>query len=342
MNTYPTSAESLGTRETLGQPDLRTDRSHASGSGVSWGAIFAGATAAAALTLIMVLLGAGMGLGLASPWNGQGAEAKTIGIAGVFWITFTQLAASGLGGYLAGRLRAKWSSIHTDEARFRDTAHGFLAWAAATLVTAALLMSAAGATLGAGARAGASLASGVASTAAVGAMGASRMSDESGSGPMGYWTDSLLRKATTPASGQQPSATAPGQADSAAAPTAPTPTPMPMPVAQPEGPAPTAELGRIFANGLRAGSMSPEDTRYVAQVVAQRTGISQADAEKRVNETFAKAKASTDEAVTKAKEAADAARKTAAYGSLWLFIALVIGALVAAYCATIGGRARDL
>ena len=337
MNTYTPSAEPLGARDTIGHADLRTDGSYASGSGVSWGAIFAGATAAAALTLIMVLLGAGMGLGLASPWNDQGAEAKTIGIAGVFWITFTQVAASGLGGYLAGRLRAKWSSIHTDEARFRDTAHGFLAWAAATLVTAALLMSAAGATIGAGARAGASLASGVASTAAVGVMGASRMNDESGSGPMGYWTDSLLRKATTAATSQQPSATAAGQTDSSAVPTAPSPAP----VAQPDGPAPTAELGRIFANGLRAGSMSPEDTRYMAQVVAQRTGISQADAEKRVSDTFAKAKASTDEAVTKAKEAADTARKTAAYGSLWLFIALVVGALVAAYCATVGGRARD-
>src|SRR5689334_2366505 len=72
-------------------------------SGVSWGAVFAGAAVAAALTLIMMVLGAGMGLGLASPWEGEGAEAKTIGIAGMFWITFTQLASSGLGGYLAGR-----------------------------------------------------------------------------------------------------------------------------------------------------------------------------------------------------------------------------------------------
>jgi hypothetical protein len=88
--------------------------------------------------------------------------------------------------------------------------------------------------------------------------------------------------------------------------------------------------------------MTPEDTRYVAQVVAQRTGISQADAEKRVNDTFARAKTTTDEAVAKTKEAADTARKTAAYGSLWLFISLVIGALVAAYSATLGGRARDL
>lgn len=341
MNTYATSGDASGQHATTGRRDFPSNELEGFGSGVSWSAIFAGATAAAALTLIMVLLGAGMGLGLASPWEGQGAEAKTIGIAGVFWITFTQVAASGLGGYIAGRLRAKWSSIRSDEMRFRDTAHGFLAWSAATLITAALLMSAAGATLGAGARAGASLASGVASTATIGAIGAGRMGEESGSGAMGYWTDSLLRKAAgsgtaQPAGAATPAAPVAGQADTSAVPATP---PQAM---QPEGPAPTAELGRIFASSLRAGAMMPEDTRYVSQIVAQRTGLSQADAEKRVNDTFAKAKTATDEAIAKAKEAADTARKTAAYGSLWLFIALVIGALVASYCATLGGRARDL
>ncbi|MGJ7523732.1 hypothetical protein ACSFA0_24870 [Variovorax sp. LT1P1] len=340
MNTYASSNDAFGKQGTTEQHGFRSDDYAAAGSGVSWGAILAGATAAAALTLIMVLLGAGMGLGLASPWEGQGAEAKTIGIAGVFWITFTQVVASGLGGYIAGRLRAKWSSLRTEEVGFRDTAHGFLAWAAATLVTAALLMSAAGATLSAGARAGASLASGAASTAAAGALGASRMGEDSGSGPLAYWTDSLLRKAAAPAptGAAAPASSTPGQTDSASAPNAPAPAA----VAQSEGPAPTAELGRIFANSLRTGAMTPEDTRYVAQVVAQRTGISQADAEKRVNDTFARAKATTDEAIAKTKEAADTARKTASYGSLWLFISLVIGALVAAYCATLGGRARDL
>lgn len=309
------------------------------GSGVSWGAILAGATAAAALSLIMVLLGAGMGLGLASPWEGQGAEAKTIGIAGIFWITFTQIAASGLGGYLAGRLRAKWIGLHSNEAAFRDTAHGFLAWAAATLVTAALLMSAVGATVGAGARAGASLASGAAGTAAIGAAGAGRMGEESGAGPMGYWTDSLLRKTGSPdaqpASAGAPASSVAGQPEGST-------TTNTLQSPRTDGPAPTAELGRIFANSLRSGAMTPEDTKYVSQVVAQRAGISQAEAEKRVNDTFARAKASTDEAVAKAKQAADAARKTSAYGSLWLFIALIIGALVAAYCAALGGRARDL
>jgi hypothetical protein len=303
-------------------------------TGVSWPAIFAGATAAAALSLIMLLLGAGTGLGVSSPWSDEGAEAKTIGIAAIFWITFTQIASSGLGGYLAGRLRTKWSGVHTDEARFRDTAHGFLAWGVATLVTSALLMSAVGSTLGAGARAGAGMASGVASSAvsAAGVAAASRSGDdETSSGPMAYWMDSLFRKDPN----VQPAA-APGSTD------ATVPTATPGTGTQNSSAPPTAEIGRIFANSLRTGTLSPEDGRYAAQLVAQRTGISQQDAEKRINDTYTRAKASIDEAKNKAKSATDAARKTAAYGSLWIFISLVLGALVAAYCASMGGRARDL
>ncbi|MDR6859585.1 hypothetical protein [Variovorax guangxiensis] len=301
-------------------------------SGVSWPAIFAGATAAAALSLIMLLLGTGMGLGMTSPWEGEGAEAKTIGIAGIFWVTFTQVAASGLGGYLAGRLRTKWSGVHTDEARFRDTAHGFLAWGVATLITSALLASVVGSTLSAGARVGAGVASSVASgvaTGAVGAAAASRPGEETSSGPMGYWVDSLLRKdpSAQPASTSTDTGAATGASGRGA----------------PAGDsASTAELGRIFANALRTGTLPPEDSRYAAQVVAQRTGLSQQDAEKRVNDSYARAKASVDEARNKAKAAADATRKATSYGSLWIFISLVIGALVAAYCATLGGRNRDL
>jgi hypothetical protein len=88
--------------------------------------------------------------------------------------------------------------------------------------------------------------------------------------------------------------------------------------------------------------MSPDDTRYVGQLVAQRTGLSQQDAEKRVSDTFAKAKSAADEAAAKAKDAADQARKAAAYAALWIFVSLLIGAFSASYAATFGGRQRDL
>lgn len=99
----------------------------ANASGVSWAAIVAGAVAAAALSFILIILGFGLGLSAVSPWSNNGASATTIGVSTIIWIAFTQIVASGLGGYLAGRLRVKWSNLHGDEVYFRDTAHGFFA-----------------------------------------------------------------------------------------------------------------------------------------------------------------------------------------------------------------------
>ena len=134
------------------------------GHGVCWGAIFAGAAGAAALSLLLLILGVGLGLSSVSPWASEGVSAETFGFSTILWLTFTQLAASGMGGYLAGRLRARWSSVHTDEVYFRDTAHGFLAWSIATLLTAGVLGSAVGTILTGGAKAGAAVA-GTAATA---------------------------------------------------------------------------------------------------------------------------------------------------------------------------------
>ena len=114
-------------------------------SAVAWAAILAGAAGAAALSLILLILGVGLGLSSVSPFANSGASATTFGVSTIVWITFTQLAASGLGGYMAGRLRMRWAATHVDEVYFRDTAHGFLAWAIATLATAAMLTSAVGA-----------------------------------------------------------------------------------------------------------------------------------------------------------------------------------------------------
>lgn len=108
-------------------------------SAVSWGAIFAGATAKAALSLILLLLGTGLGLSSVSPWSQNGISATAFGLSAILWISFTQIIASGMGGYLTGRLRVKWVNTEDDEVYFRDTAHGFLSWAVASLTTAALL-----------------------------------------------------------------------------------------------------------------------------------------------------------------------------------------------------------
>jgi hypothetical protein len=117
-------------------------------SGVSWGAVFGGATVTAALSLILLALGAGLGLSAVSPWSGSGASAAAIGGAAILWLIAMQIMRGAMGGYLAGRLRSRWPSVHGDEVYFRDTAHGFLAWGLALVVTAAFLATAATAMVG--------------------------------------------------------------------------------------------------------------------------------------------------------------------------------------------------
>ena len=295
--------------------DVSSDKA---ASGLSWSAIFAGASTAAALSLILLILGVGQGFSAISPWYNHGASATAIGISSIIWLAFTQIAASGLGGYLSGRLRIRWATVHSDEVYFRDTAHGFLAWAVASLATAALLGSVVGNVVSMGVSAGATLASAGAGvgTTATAANPASLMPSGANSnggandGALGYMVDSLFR------SNQSPSD---GKADSAA----------------------WLEAGRIFAHGLHSNSLPADDQKYLAQVVAKRTGLTPSDAEKRVSEVFNKAHNAIVNAEQSARQTADSARKAAAYSMLWMFVALLSGAFVASLAATFGGRQRD-
>jgi len=110
-------------------------------SGVSWPAVAAGGVATAALTLLLVAFGAGLGLSAISPWSDSGVSASTFKIATGIYLIIVGVMSSAVGGYLAGRLRTKWIGVHSNEVFFRDTAHGFLAWAFATLISATALAS---------------------------------------------------------------------------------------------------------------------------------------------------------------------------------------------------------
>lgn len=284
-------------------------------SAISWAAIIAGAFAAAAMGLILVALGTGLGFAAVSPWSNSGASATTMTIAGAIWLLLMSAIASGIGGYLAGRLRTRWVDVHGDEVFFRDTAHGFLAWSVGTVITAAVLTSAAGALVGGTARVAAV---GGAAVAGAGAAGMAAASNAVTPGraieaadPNAYYVDSLFRT-------DKP-AEAPGADDSAT----------------------RAEVGRIFANGLRSSDIPPSDRLYLSQLVAARTGLSPEEADKRVNDVYSRAKAVAADTDAKAREAADAARKAASYTSLWMFIALLVGAFAATFAATVGGRWRD-
>jgi hypothetical protein len=264
-------------------------------SGVSWGAIFAGAAAAAALSFLLLILGMGLGLSSVSPYD---YNAAPIGIATILWIAFTQLAASGVGGYMAGRLRVKWASIHGDEVHFRDTAHGLLAWAVATLITVAVLAGGARAVLSGAIDAGAA-------ATPVLASGASAAADNPRSND--YFADMLLRSPN-------------GQGATAAE---------------------REEITRILVADLAAGKINADDRNYMAQLVAKRGGMAQADAEQRVDLIYAQAKQAAAETKAKALAAAEQARKAAARSALWMTFALLLGAFIASLCATVGGRNRD-
>jgi hypothetical protein len=274
----------------------------------------AGAAAAAALSLILLILGTGLGLSSVSPWTNDGVGVKAFGVSTILWVTLTQLLASGMGGYLAGRLRSKWIAVHTDEIYFRDTAHGFLAWAVASLTTAALLTSVIASIVSGGLQAGAAVA------------GSEMAKADGDSSSMGYFVDSLFRSdvsAVAPAAVNVPNGTLAGFA------------------ADPAPPESRNEVSRILMNALLIGALPAEDVRYVGQLIAQHTALTQPAAEKRASDTLARMQAKLRNAESATKEAAEKARQASAYAALWLFISLLSGAFVASLAATFGGRQRD-
>ncbi|MFD0913959.1 hypothetical protein [Methylophilus luteus] len=322
----------LSTDPSAGRTSNPTAVSTLNGSAISWSAILLGAVAAAVLSLILFLLGTGLGLSSISPWAHDGVTATTFGIAAIIWITVTQALASGLGGYLTGRLRVRWQDTDADEVYFRDTAHGFIAWSIATLATAALLTSVIGSVVSTGVQATASVAGGAA--AATGAVAAASSSaGDQASDANAYFVDALFRANTTTAVTDTPDHDPATDHHHAAANHAA------GTVSAEE--VPTAEVGRIFATSLANDSLSAEDASYIAQLISQHTNLTQQEAETRVKEIYNNVQTKAKEAETKAKEAADKARKASVGISLWLFVSLLIGAFSASLAATWGGRCRD-
>lgn len=317
-------------------------------SAVAWCAVFAGAVASAALSLILLLLGTGFGLTLVSPWASEGISATTFGVTSIVGITLISLAASALGGYLAGRLRTRWFNTPNDEVYFRDTAHGFLSWAVATLGTAALLTGVIGGIVGSGVKAGANVAEGAATAAtgvaASGAAAALIEKNSEGDTTLPYLLDSLLRKDATASSAAVPQQPIINQETPAEG----QPALAPAPAAEKNEAASTTqndankgELMRIFVHGIATDSLPQDDVQYAGQLVAQATGIDQRAAEQRVIDGFTTLRQKLEDAETATRAAADKAREASAYTSLWLFISLLSGAFIASLMAVFGGRQRD-
>jgi heme/copper-type cytochrome/quinol oxidase subunit 2 len=280
----------------------------ASASSVSWAAILAGALAAAALSLILFVLGSGLGLTIVSPWSTEGASITTFAVSTAIWLVVMQWVSSGVGGYIAGRLRTRWTGVDTDEVFFRDTAHGFLAWALATVVVVWLLSSALASVFSGGAAAVTSVASG----AAMGASAAAADNATDGGLPStDYFVDTLFRPAQTATT---------GVADPA-----------------PNADDTSAEASRILVASAVSGEVSAPDKAQLARLVSDRTGMSEQEATARVDEVLAQIEA----AEVKVKEAADAARHAGILLTLMTFLSFIVGAFVACAAAALGGRQRD-
>jgi hypothetical protein len=214
-------------------------------SAVSWSAIIAGAVVAASVSLTLLALATGLGLAAVSPWPDSGASLKEFSVTTAIALIVVQWIAACFGGYITGRLRTKWTGTHTHEVFFRDTAHGFITWALATITVATLLTSA------------------VSSLAGAGARGAAAM-----------------------------------------------------------------------------GDISSSDRTSLTQQVASRLGISNPEAQQRVADAVAQVQGQGGDD-TKAREAADTARKASATASIFTALSMIIGAFIASVSAALGGRLRD-
>ena len=232
-------------------------------SAVSWPAIIAGGFVAAAFTLVLLALGAGLGFSVSSPWSAAPdiTTAKAATVAGIY-MAVTAVMASALGGYLTGRLRLRWAQAPGNEIYFRDTAHGLLCWAFATVLGAALLASAATIVSG-GAAAGASQDPGAAATRLTAPL-----------------LDRLFRpdyRALTEGTGQRAVGVFAGGRDLAA----------------------DRDAAARVLVGFRDPNhveMAGEDRQYLAQMVAARTGLSSEEAQRRVAAVEADARAAADNA----------------------------------------------
>jgi hypothetical protein len=179
----------------------------------------------------------------------------------------------------------------------------------ATLLVVFVLGSALSAAIGTGVHAASTVASGAAVGASAGAP-ANKNEFASTDNVAGYFVDSLFRP-TDPA--RLAAAGAQGNSDAA------------------------AQATRILINGVAAGQVPDADKAYLEQLVAARTGLSEADAKARVDAVLAMA----DEAKAKAQQGVDAARKSGATVALIGALSLIIGAFIASVAAAIGGRQRD-
>ena len=281
---------------------------------LEWGPVILGALGATAISVVLLTFGAALGLSVVSPYPYAGISAKGLAVLTGTYVALVTVASFGAGGYLAGRLRAPWPKAtgpEEAESHFRDGSYGFGVWALGVLLGSALAVSGVGGVLKAAVHSGATVAAagtaGAASNPAAGSA-LNRLSME----PTDFAVDRVLAPAP---GGAAPAGAAPAASRADLA----------------------APITRAFAANLDNPQLNAADRTYLVQLVTQQTGMSQADAEKRVDTAFSDLKA----AEQKARDAAEHARKATLIAAFLAAATLAIGCAAACGAASLGGRHRD-
>jgi tellurite resistance protein len=285
---------------------------------VDWRAIFAGALSAAAISVLLLGFGSGIGLSLTSARPYAGLSASLMALLITLWFAIVHVGSFAAGGYLAARLRASTSASAAKgapnvEREFRDGAHGFLVWALGTLLGAALIAgSLISVSKGTAEFAASAVSAGATSAAANRTAGGPSVVPD----PLGYAIDTLLRRpvGASPATG----------------------------AAVPRDEFVNAEIARILVMGVSDGALNPLDRQHLVGLIAQRTGLPQADADKRFEETWTRYRSLRADAETRVRDAAEKARRMAVI-TAFLAAAVSLAALVAAiWGADAGAADRDI
>ncbi|HQS18781.1 hypothetical protein [Reyranella sp.] len=288
---------------------------------LDWGPVILGALGAAAMSVVLLAFGSALGLSVVSPYPYAGISAKGAAILAAVYLALVMVASFAAGGYIAGRMRSPWRTTDETESYFRDGAHGFGVWSIGVLLGAALAASGVGAVVSAAGKATTAIAAaGTAGAASNPAMGQLSLR------PTDYAIDRLLAPGPMAAPADPAATAAPAGG-----------TQVPAMQARRTRADLEAPMARALAASLTSPQLDVRDRTYLARVVAEQTGMSQADAEKRVDETYADLKA----AEQKARDAADAARKTAIIAAFLAAATLAIGCAAACAGAGVGARHRD-
>ena len=109
---------------------------------IQWGPVIAGALVAAALAFVLHTFAAAIGLAVTSASPTWRDSSSMLQLLSGLYLIVVALVSFGVGGYLAGLLRAPLDGT-AEEAEFRDGCHGLLVWAIAIVITALMTLAAA-------------------------------------------------------------------------------------------------------------------------------------------------------------------------------------------------------